>query len=336
MATLTMTPTRQPLGCLDMPLMRSKLNRQNQQNGAMSMKSTPMKSSIFIDADSENVNPASFSTKRKRTFEDDEDKSASKPIKTSRMALSTRINISSRFSTPSKIPSITTPKSAPILKPAGRSPPPKSSKSATRRSLIAKPRSEQYSKRGVARPFSLASVLAQSTTPKPAPAPKAPASWSFDIHVDTEQEEMTNLMQHSTTVLDISDDEGKSDTSTRGKENIPPHELGIELPRARESTATIPAAARKSPKIDEPRAPLGELNAAEYYAEDCNAFSYTIVYDDEEHAPKFKKPSSPLSQSQEALVTSSIASVLDAVAPAPAETQQQNVEDSPNSTKSAL
>lgn len=33
MATLTMTPTRQPLGCLDMPLMRSKLNRQNQQNG---------------------------------------------------------------------------------------------------------------------------------------------------------------------------------------------------------------------------------------------------------------------------------------------------------------
>lgn len=147
---------------------------------------------------------------------------------------------------------------------------------------------------------------------------------------------MTNLMQHSTTVLDISDDEGKSDTSTRGKENIPPHELGIELPRARESTATIPAAARKSPKIDEPRAPLGELNAAEYYAEDCNAFSYTIVYDDEEHAPKFKKPSSPLSQSQEALVTSSIASVLDAVTPAPAETQQQSLEGPTNSTKSAL
>ncbi|KAJ5602454.1 hypothetical protein N7537_005410 [Penicillium hordei] len=336
MATLTMTPTRQPLGCLDMPLMRSKLNRQNQQNGTMSMKSTPMKSSIFIDADSENVNPASFSAKRKRSFNDDEDKSASKPIKTSRMALSTRINISSRLSTPSKIPSVTTPKSAPILKPAGRSPPPKSSKSATRRSLIAKPRSEQYSKRGVARPFSLASVLAQSTTVKSAPAPKAPASWSFDIHVDTEQEEMTNLMQHSTTVLDISDDEGKPDTSTRGKENIPPHELGIELPRARESIATLAAAARKSPKIDEPRAPLGELNAAEYYAKDCNAFSYTIVYDDEERAPEFKKPSSPLSQSQQALVTTSIASVLDAVTPAPAETKQQNLEDSTDSTSSAL
>ncbi|KAK4868664.1 hypothetical protein LT330_006866 [Penicillium expansum] len=336
MATLTMTPTRQPLGCLDtMPLMRSKLNRQNQQNGAMSMKSTPMKSSIFIDADSENINPASFSTKRKRTFEDDEEKSASKPIKISRIALSTRINISPRLSTPSKISTITTPKSAPVLKPAGRSPPPKLSKSATRRSLISKPRSEQYTKRGVARPFSLASVLAQSTTPKPAPAPEAPASWAFDIHVDTEQEEMTNLMQHSTTVLDISDDEGKLDTCTRGKENIPPHELGIELPQARQSAATIPAASRKSPKMEEPRAPLGELNAAEYYAEDCNAFSYTIVYD-EEHAPEFKKPSSPLSQSQEAVVTTSIASVLDAVTSPAAETQHEYHENSTESTDSAL
>ncbi|KAI2695023.1 hypothetical protein CBS147332_9457 [Penicillium roqueforti] len=332
MATLTMTPTRQPLGCLDtMPLMRSKLNRQNQQNGAMSMKSTPMKSSIFIDADSENINPASFSAKRKRTSEDDEENSASKPIKTSRMALSTRINISPRLSTPSKL-SITTPKSAPILKPAGRSPPPKSSKSATRRSLIAKPRSEQYSKRGVARPFSLASVLAQSKTSKPTPAPKAPASWCFDIHVDTEQEEMTNLMHHSTTVLDISDDEGKSDTCPRGKENIPPHELGIEVPVARESTATIPAVARKS-KMDEPRAALGELDAAEYYAEGCNALSYTIIYDDEEHAPEFKKPSLPLSRSQKTVITTSIASVLDVVA---AETERRNLQDSTDSTKSAL
>ncbi|CAG8900383.1 unnamed protein product [Penicillium egyptiacum] len=337
MATLTMTPTRQPLGCLDtMPSMRSKLNRQNQQNGAMSRRSTPMKSSIFIDTDSENINPASFSTKRKRALEDDEDKSASKPVKTSRMALSTRINIFPPLSTPSKISSITTPKSAPILKPAGRSPPPKSSKSATRRPLIAKPRSEQYSKRGVARPFSLASALAQSTTRNPAPAPKAPGSWYFDIHVDTEQEEMTNLMQHSTTVLDISDDEGKSDVCPRGKENIPPHELGLELPRARQCTATIPAAARKSPKMDEPRAPLGELNAAEYYAEDCNAFSYTIIYDDEEHTPEFKKPSSPLVQSQHSLATSSIASVLDVIAPRAAETQHRDHKNTTDSTKSVL
>ena len=297
------------------------------------MKSTSMKSiksSIFIDDDSENINPASFSTKRKRSLDDDEGVSASKPVKTSRMALSTRINISPVRSTPSKI-SITTPKSAPILKPAGRSPPPKSSKSATRRSLIAKPRSEQYSKRGVARPFSLASALAKSTTPKPAPVPKTPASWCFDIHVDTEQEENTNLMQHSTTVLDISDDE-KSDFCPRGKENIPPHELGIELPPARQSTTATTAASRKSPKMEETRAPLGELNAAEYYAEDCNAFSYAIVYD-EEHSPEFRKPSSPLAQSQQTPVTTSIASVLDVTSARPLD---QTHEDSTDNTKSAL
>ncbi|KAJ5795251.1 hypothetical protein N7457_001850 [Penicillium paradoxum] len=324
MATLTMTPTRQPLGCLDSPMrpmMRSKLNRQNQQNGAMAMKSSmsPMKTSIFIDTDSENINPASLSTKRKRTLDDDENaKSTSKP-KSSRMALSTRsTNNSPRLSTPLKISSTATPKSAPILKPAGRSPL-KSSKSATRRSIIAKPRSELCNKRSVARPFSLAAALAKSKAPNP--APKAPASWCFDIHVDTEQEEMTNLMQHSTTVLDISDDEGKTDACSRGKENISPQELGIEIPQS--SSATVAAAARKAPKLDEPRSPLGELNAADYYAEDCNAFSYVVVYDNEENSPEVKKAPSPLSQSHQALIDNSIASVLEAVAPLAAETHDQ-------------
>jgi hypothetical protein len=287
-----------------------------------------MKSSIFID-NSENVNPG-LSTKRKRTLED-EDKTCN-PIKTSRMALSTRsTNISPRLSTPLKI-STATPKSAPILKPAGRSPPPKSSKSATRRSLIAKPRADQNNKRGVVRPFSLASVLSQSKTPKP--APKTPASWCFDIHVDTEQEEMTNLMQHSTTVLDISDDEGKTDIYTRGKENIPPHELGIELPHSSPSATAIPTP-RKADMMDEPRAPLGELRAADYYAEDCNAFSYVVVYDDEEHSPEFKKTSSPLAQTQEDIISSSVASVLEAVAPKAAETDQQH-ESAGENTKPAL
>ncbi|KAJ5146462.1 uncharacterized protein N7515_001026 [Penicillium bovifimosum] len=303
MATLTMTPTRQPLGCLNSHMPSSNLNRQNQH--VMSIKSC-MKSSIFID-NSENVNPA-VSTKRKRSLEDDD---KSKPVKTSRMgmALSTRsINNSPRLSTPLKT-STATPKSAPILKPAGRSPPPKSSKSATRRSLIAKPRADQH-KRGIARPFSLASVLSQSKTPKP--TPKTPASWCFDIHVDTEQEEMTNLMQHSTTVLDISDDEGKTDVSSRGKENIPPHELGIEIPHSSSSATAVPAP-RKADVMEESRSPLGELRAADYYAEDCNAFSCVAVYDDEEHSSEFKKTSSPLAQTQDD-ISSSIASVLEAVA----------------------
>ncbi|KAJ5575602.1 hypothetical protein N7535_002528 [Penicillium sp. DV-2018c] len=339
MATLTMTPTRQPLGCLNshMPRM-SMLNRQNQQNvpmskiallifpKAMSIKSS-MKSSIYID-NSENVNPA-LSTKRKRSLED-EDKTC-KPVKTSRIALSTRsTNTSPRLSTPLKT-STTTPKSAPILKPAGRSPPPKSSKSATRHRLIAKPRADQNNKRGVARPFSLASVLSQSKTPKP--APKIPASWCFDIHVDTEQEEMTNLMQHSTTVLDISDDEGKAGVYTRGKENIPPQESGIELPTSLSATAT--PTSRKADMMEESRAPLGELRAADYYAEDCNAFSYVAVYDDEEPSSEFKKTSSPLAQTQEDVISSSIASVLEVVAPKIEETNRQH-ESTDENAKPAL
>ncbi|CAG7981962.1 unnamed protein product [Penicillium salamii] len=295
---LTMTPTRQPLGCLDSPhmrpMIRSKLNRQNQQN-VLSLKGiNSPKNTIFID--SENIEPSS--TKRKRTLDDDEENS--KP-KASRVTLSTRIP--SHITTPKPSQS-TTPKSAPI-RPAGRSPPPKASKSASRRS-ITKPR--DVNKRGVARPFSLASALAQSKS-KPKPKPKAPEAWCFDIHVDTEEEEMTNLMQHSTTVLDISDDEGKP-TDRRGKENVPPHELGLEVPSAHQTTTASANATAKRKSLTD-RAPLGDLNAAEYYADDCNAFSFTVVYEDE---AEFKKPASPLSQSQEALVAP-IESAAEAAAP---------------------
>lgn len=147
---------------------------------------------------------------------------------------------------------------------------------------------------------------------------------------------MTNLMQHSTTVLDISDDEAKADPHTRGKENIPPHELGIELPSSGQNTATVAAAARSSAKMEETRAPLGELDAADYYGEDCNAFSYAIVYDDEENSSEFKKPSSPLAQSQESLITTSIASVLETIIPVAAGSDDQQQEDACENAKPAV
>lgn len=144
---------------------------------------------------------------------------------------------------------------------------------------------------------------------------------------------MTNLMQHSTTVLDISDDEGKTVPSDgRGKENIPPVELGIELPSSpttATATATVVPASRKESRMEEDRAPLGELNAADFYAEDCNAFSYVVVH--EETVSEFKKPSSPLAQSQEALISTSIASVLEAVtakSAGTAETESQSADSS--------
>lgn len=290
-----------------------------------------------MEANAENIAPTtlSLSTKRKRTCDEDDEitsKGSPKPIKTSRLALATRNgNGTPRLSaTVKSTPS--TPKSAPLLQPAGRSPPPKSGRAFGHRSTIAKPRPE-LSKRGVARPFSLATALSQSKPPKP--PSKAPASWFFDIHVDSEQEEMTNLMQHSTGVLDISDDEGKpSPDDGRGKENIPPAELGIDLPASRETVSlAATAAARTASKMEEDRSPLKELKASDYYPEDCNAFSYAVVYDDEEddNIPAPKKASVPISPSQDVFVspatTASIGSVLEAAV------SQQSI-DNPTSTTS--
>ncbi|GIC90125.1 uncharacterized protein Aud_006557 [Aspergillus udagawae] len=297
MAALTMTPTtmRQPFASLDAPRMRSllktKMNIKNQQNGASSTKRRPL-----AEVDAENIDPATLnmSTKRKRGCDEedhDPSKCSPKPLKTSRMALTvvkstlTSPMPSSTFKAP-----LSKPKSTPALKPVGRSPQGKSCKAFARRSTINKSRPEPTGRKSISRPFSIATVLG-NVQPKSQPAPKTPASWSFEIYVDSKQEEMTNLMQHSTCVLDISDDEGRAELSSRGKENIPPSELGIDLSRTRERETSV---SRKTDMTDEPRSPLGELNAADYYGEDCHAFSYAVVYDEDETASETKTTLPPL------------------------------------------
>lgn len=130
---------------------------------------------------------------------------------------------------------------------------------------------------------------------------------------------MTNLMQHSTCVLDISDQEGKVETSGRGKENVPPAELGLDLPRSRQQESPA-AAARKSVMLEESREPLGDLNAADYYGDDCHAFSYAVVYDDEAEENAKKVPSAPCSAPNSARSklsnVSSVSSLLEVTAPA--------------------
>ncbi|KAL4967171.1 uncharacterized protein BDV14DRAFT_170143 [Aspergillus stella-maris] len=347
MAAITMTSpaVRQPFAPLDATrirsLMRSKMNLQNKQNGLVSLA----KRQPLADSDSENIDPTAYkSTKRKRSLDDEDDTendkaplksinlSPLKPMKSSRMAFSILEDSAPVTpSTPTKSHHASTPKSAP-LKPAGRSPQMKASKPFARRSTVSKNRPES-ARKGVSRPFSLAAALSngksKSKPAAPASTPKMPmpASWSFEIYVDSEQEEMTNLMQHSTCVLDISDDEGKVETVSdhRGKENIPPADAGVVLPRATRST-TASAAARKatleSDMKDEPRSPLGELNAADYYGEDCHAFSYEVIYDEEDDVPeKTKVPAStfefvrPTLHSRSKLSSmSSIDSVLEDVA----------------------
>ena len=143
---------------------------------------------------------------------------------------------------------------------------------------------------------------------------------------------MTNLMQHSTGVLDISDEETSS--AGRGKENVPPSELNLILPTTRQQQESPAAAARKSVMMEESRAPLGELNAADYYGDDCHAFSYAVVHDDDdeedtEHVPvpeqKKSSASAPVSsrnststqpaRSTKLSSVSSISSLLESTAP---------------------
>ncbi|OJJ83264.1 uncharacterized protein ASPGLDRAFT_128612 [Aspergillus glaucus CBS 516.65] len=305
MAAVTMsTPARQLFASLDAPRLRalakSRMNIRNQQNGAI----VTGKRKPLGDIDTENIDPTlNLSSKRKRGSDEDDDLSnkktststaPSKPLKTSRFALKT-IETSPSAPRISSIPQPSTPKSTSSLKPAGRSPLSLKSicKPFARRSNIAKgTRSEPTGRKSVSRPFSIATALsngksqktaAPSTPSTPSTKTPAPASWSFDIHVDSEEEEMTNLMQHSTGVLDISDSEAKQDTSSgRGKENVPPAELGIELAPAAPQQESPAAAARKSVMMEESRAPLGELNAADYYGADCHAFSYAVVWEEAE------------------------------------------------------
>lgn len=111
-----------------------------------------------------------------------------------------------------------------------------------------------------------------------------PKSWVFDIHEDTEEEHNRKEKEQNIAILgrtfseqDISDDEGNSTYDQREKENIPP---GMVVTSTVERNELIPAS-RKNMMTDEPRAPLGNLNAADYYGEGCDATSFVLVAADD-------------------------------------------------------
>lgn len=95
----------------------------------------------------------------------------------------------------------------------------------------------------------------------------------FDIYEDNPEEESHNLLQHSFTCnLDISDDEGRSKDG-RGKENIPPLDYVVSANANRHIS-------RNDMMTDEPRTPLGDLEASQYYAEGCDESSAFIIPDE--------------------------------------------------------
>jgi hypothetical protein len=91
---------------------------------------------------------------------------------------------------------------------------------------------------------------------------------------------MTNMLQHSTCVLDISSDEECESKATmengRDKENIPPLD---DI-----SQTTTPTRSRTPDEMDliKERRALCDLNAEDFYARGCDSRSVFVVPADEE------------------------------------------------------
>ena len=187
------------------------------------------------------------------------------------------------------------PSSAPA--PAGRSPKSKHKGLLSRRRFSANPFTRvdppTFAQNG-SLPFSIDSALAGTANGlKTKSKTKASSKgWHFNIHEDTQDDEMANLMEHSTSTLDISDDEGHG-SPTKGdrdnKENIAPadYQQGGNSPSSRRDLMT-----------DEVRSPLGDLNAKDYYAAGCDASSIFVVHTDEVgHEDETSDPSPTLARS---------------------------------------
>ena len=128
-----------------------------------------------------------------------------------------------------------------------------------------------------------------------------PKSWFFDIYEYKSPEEEKNAQTMFTGVkaveqLDISDDEGSGSRKIgkanedpsmeeQDKENIAPDVSSAASTFVREPRSVVKEAeSRKDMMTDEPRSPLGELRASDYYAEGLDATSVVLV-EAEEVAP---------------------------------------------------
>lgn len=120
------------------------------------------------------------------------------------------------------------------------------------------------------------------------------SDWFFDIHEDTAEQEMTNLLQHSTCVLDISSDEESVSRLERerveGKENVPPVDDVSQTSRHRAARA---AADMDDMIFEKERNPLGEMNVRDFYAEGCDESTIIIVPGDDDEEAKTEYEFSP-------------------------------------------
>ncbi|KAL7941788.1 hypothetical protein V8C42DRAFT_333716 [Trichoderma barbatum] len=300
--------SRQPFAPLDGARLQSLTSLKNRQNASVS----PKRKAEFLEIDNcENVDPLLFAKRSKGVSSGTPAKDCLKPTNyfltpkmttpvasarslANQKASSTPRRILNAKSNLGKVSVDNTPKSCPVA-PAGRSPTSRKRSgilSGRRRATRLDPPSFHLGASSA--PFSLDAALKGTIagyTPRPSvkkPAvsllePEAKASWFFDIHEDTPEQEMTNLLQHSTCTLDISSDEESEQRAKRDgaegrdKENIPPADDVSQTSAQRAS----------SPKGDEmivekQRVALGEMNAADFYAEGCDEASVILIHEDDE------------------------------------------------------
>ncbi|KAM5353055.1 hypothetical protein ACJZ2D_017066 [Fusarium nematophilum] len=312
--------TRQPFAPLDGSRLQTLTSLKNRQN-AVAPTAGKRKAELIDTDDSENVDPSLFAKRSKGSSASSKDilkpsafvlKAAPSPspapladVRLTSPSKSARRTLQPRSPAARLNTNIT--KSSPIYAPAGRSP------TRSKRSGIASSRRRTagpYTRvdppalgLGSAAPFSLDAAL-KGTIPgygssKPALKESLSslheedmkASWFFEIHEDTAEQEMTNLLQHSTCTLDISSDEesqrkaNRDRAEGRDKENVPPPDDVSQTSSRRAVRANA-----DDMVVEKERVALGEMNTADFYAEGCDESSVIIVPADDDEEPQQEEP----------------------------------------------
>lgn len=120
-----------------------------------------------------------------------------------------------------------------------------------------------------------------------------PKSWFFDIHIDSPEEEAANMMEHSASILDISSDDDCTERrrkleAEKGKENVPPADYTGPTRAARSAEPVVHKGigdagkkvaklAAASERMEEDRAALADLEAADFYPEGLDELSVELV-----------------------------------------------------------
>ncbi|MCJ1354064.1 MAG: hypothetical protein MMC33_004051 [Icmadophila ericetorum] len=296
----TLAPVRVPFGVLDATKLRSFSNIKNVQNATPVTLSKPVKrshaASTFDDFDFENIDPTTYNSPNKKAKNVPE--YPFKPTKAAQFVLrkttstTTRPVITPRRLNASKVaptvaPIRTQPASAPV---GGRSPKSKRAGILSRRRVSSPFTRVDPPAFGLSNglPFSIDAALSGTVSSHKLETRQSqhttlqnttPMGWHFEIYEESDiVQDIDQTAQH-TSFIAISDDDdsdverSRTPEDARGKENVPPADY---MMRASNRPTLVPVS-RKNMMTDEPRSPLGDLNAADYYAEGCDAASVIIV-----------------------------------------------------------